>query len=441
MHSLGQAPIGGNAAGDANDALPAGSPGTTRSCPSSSTGPTSAGGSARLDSVLETILGQHDYPAPVAALVAEATLITALIGQTIKLRWRLSLQIRGGGPVRLIATDYFGPSEEGRRRGCAPTPASTPTGSPRGDGRPFDLLGKGVFAILIDQGPGSAPYQGMTPIAGQLARRLRRDLLRPVRAAADALRARDGRGGGAGRRGALARRRRAPAAHAEGLADADQEATGFDGLLARRGHAGGSDAENWRRAVMLLETVEATELIGPHVGAEELLLRLFNDEGPRVYARAAGALRLHLRPREGGAVAVRLLGRGDRRHDHGRGQGHRRLPVLRRPLRVRPGRARRRGRPAARSPRNVALHDTDRPIAPVEPFRPGVSSGSGRPPPRAAASRPPRVRPLPFARAAAARQASVIAGKGEAPPQCRAMCAQRAQVNQAIEKYDKQVRC
>ena len=67
----------------------------------------------RLDSVLETILGQHDYPAPVAALVAEAALITALIGQTIKLRWKLSLQIRGEGPVRLIATDYFGPSEEG----------------------------------------------------------------------------------------------------------------------------------------------------------------------------------------------------------------------------------------------------------------------------------------------------------------------------------------
>ena len=67
----------------------------------------------RLDSVLEAILGQHDYPAPVAALVAEAALITALIGQTIKLRWKLSLQIRGEGPVRLIATDYFGPTEEG----------------------------------------------------------------------------------------------------------------------------------------------------------------------------------------------------------------------------------------------------------------------------------------------------------------------------------------
>ena len=45
----------------------------------------------------------------------------------------------------------------------------------------------------------------------------------------------------------------------------------------------GADAENWRRAVMLLETVEATELVGPHVGTEQLLLRLFSEEGPRVY--------------------------------------------------------------------------------------------------------------------------------------------------------------
>ena len=45
----------------------------------------------------------------------------------------------------------------------------------------------------------------------------------------------------------------------------------------------GADAENWRRAVTLLETVEETELIGLYVGAEQLL-RLFNEEGPRVYA-------------------------------------------------------------------------------------------------------------------------------------------------------------
>ena len=60
-------------------------------------------------------------------------------------------------------------------------------------------------------------------------------------------------------------------------------ATGPDGLLAAEDLLAGDDADNWRRAVMLLETVEATELIGPHVGAEQLLTRLFLEEDPRVY--------------------------------------------------------------------------------------------------------------------------------------------------------------
>jgi molecular chaperone Hsp33 len=64
---------------------------------------------------------------------------------------------------------------------------------------------------------------------------------------------------------------------------AKQDATGFDGLLAPEDMLDGADAENWLRAVTLLETVEATELIGPHLGAEELLLRLFHEEAPRVY--------------------------------------------------------------------------------------------------------------------------------------------------------------
>ena len=238
----------------------------------------------RLDSVLETILGQHDYPAPVAALVAEATLITALIGQTIKLRWRLSLQIRGGGPVRLIATDYFGPTEEGapaRMRAYAGFDADRVAAA---NGRPFDLLGQGVFAILIDQGPGSAPYQGMTPIAGNSLA----DCAETYFAQSEQLPTRFALamgeavepGGAAHWRGGGVLLQHMPKASPY----ADQGATGFDGLLAAADMLQGSDAENWGRAVMLLETVEATELLGPHVGAEQLLLRLFSDEGPRVYA-------------------------------------------------------------------------------------------------------------------------------------------------------------
>ena len=62
---------------------------------------------ARLDGVLDSVLSQHNYPPAIEALVAEMTLLTALIGQTMKSSWKLSLQVRGNGPARLIATDYY----------------------------------------------------------------------------------------------------------------------------------------------------------------------------------------------------------------------------------------------------------------------------------------------------------------------------------------------
>lgn len=243
----------------------------------------------RLDAVLETILGQHDYPAPVAQLVAEATLITALIGQTIKLRWRLSLQIRGDGPVRLIATDYFGPADAdqpARMRAYASfdTDALTDRTASSPDSPAFALLGKGVFAILIDQGPGAVPYQGITPIAGDSLA----DCAETYFAQSEQLPTRFALamgeavepGGNAHWRGGGVLLQHMPKASPGA---ADQGATGFDGLMAAEDTLDGDAADNWRRAVMLLETVEATELIGPHVGAEQLLLRLFSDESPRVF--------------------------------------------------------------------------------------------------------------------------------------------------------------
>ena len=56
--------------------------------------------------------------------------------------------------------------------------------------------------------------------------------------------------------------------------------SGFDGLLAAEDMLDGDDADNWRRAVMLLETVEATELVGPHVGAERAAAAAVQRRGP-----------------------------------------------------------------------------------------------------------------------------------------------------------------
>lgn len=237
----------------------------------------------RLDVALNAILEQHNYPAPVAQLVAEATLLTALIGQTVKLRWKLSLQIRGDGPIRLIATDYFAPRKKGqpaRVRGYASFDEDrlAPHLSD-----PFSGLGKGMFAILIDQGKGTAPYQGITPLTGgslaaSAATYFAQSEQLPTTFALAAVRSmapsetEKWRGGGI-------MIQHMPKASPGALRDA----TGEGGLLAPPDMLDADAGEDWLRATTLLETVELTELVGPHVSPDRLLLRLFHDEMPRVY--------------------------------------------------------------------------------------------------------------------------------------------------------------
>ncbi|MGB0659433.1 MAG: Hsp33 family molecular chaperone HslO [Mangrovicoccus sp.] len=237
---------------------------------------------ARLDGVLDQILAQHDYPAPIEALVAEMALLTALIGQTIKLRWKLSLQVRGSGPARLIATDYYGPQAEGetaRIRAYASFDQEQLT-----DGDPFELIGQGYFAILIDQGEGMRPYQGITPIAGgSLA-----NCAETYFAQSEQIPTRFQLSYGQSTLPGQETRWRAGGVMLQHMPKASpfvaqEGGSGEEGLL----HAGdilqGDEEENWGRANLLLDTIEELELIGPGVQPTELLVRLFHEEEPRVY--------------------------------------------------------------------------------------------------------------------------------------------------------------
>lgn len=96
---------------------------------------------ARLDGVLDHVLTRHDYPPQVAALVAEVALLTALIGPTIKLRWKLSIQVRGNGAIRTLAADYA-PRARASPRASAAGPASTPSGWTAA--RPLNRSARGI---------------------------------------------------------------------------------------------------------------------------------------------------------------------------------------------------------------------------------------------------------------------------------------------------------
>jgi molecular chaperone Hsp33 len=241
------------------------------------------GRTVRLAGTLDTILAQHAYPGPVSALVAEAAILSALIGPTLKAGWKLSLQIRGDGPIRIIATDYFcpkNPGDEAALRAYASFDADRLAGSA---GSPFDLIGKGMFAVLIDQGEGGAPYSGITPLAhGSLSACAETYFAQSEQLATrfNIAVARSTLPGGEDRwraGGVLLQLlpKRQPASENGG--------SGEGGLLLARDVLQGEEEENWTRANILLETAEETELLGPLVTPQSLLIRLFHEETPRVF--------------------------------------------------------------------------------------------------------------------------------------------------------------
>lgn len=244
---------------------------------------------SRLDGVLDRILAQHNYPTLIESLVAEAALLTSMIGQTIKLRWKLSLQIRGDGPIRIIATDYFAPAKEGaaaRIRGWASFDPERLDQARSG----FEQIGNGYFAVLLDQGGGTTPYQGITPLTGGSLSACAETYFAqseqlPTRFSLSFGRSRVTRSDEVWRAGGIMIQHMPKASPLMATRD-DGDAAG---LLSAGDLLEGEGAENWVRANILLDTVEDLELVGPSVAPTDLLVRLFHEEGPRVFDAQAVA--------------------------------------------------------------------------------------------------------------------------------------------------------
>ncbi|MDO6590438.1 Hsp33 family molecular chaperone HslO [Loktanella sp. D2R18] len=238
---------------------------------------------ARLDGVLEQVLAQHDYPPLIEGLIAEMALLTAMIGQSMKTRWKLSLQVRGDGPIRHIATDYYSAAEDGepaRIRAYASFDRDTIDLN----AVPVSQFGKGYFALMIDQGPDMAPYQGVTPIAGgSLAKSAEAYFAQseqlPTRFSLTFGQSQVPGEAAHWRAGGIMLQqmpKASPSVSGEG-------GSGEGGLLDATDLLSEDESENWTRANALLDTVEDIELIGPSVTPTDLLVRLFHEEQPRVY--------------------------------------------------------------------------------------------------------------------------------------------------------------
>jgi molecular chaperone Hsp33 len=238
------------------------------------------GRTVQMGPLLDQILSRHDYPAPVARLLAEAIVLTALLGTSLKFEGKFILQTRTDGPVDMLVADFSTPNA---MRAYARFDADRLAAAVEaGEDAPEDLLGKGVLALTIDQGSHTQRYQGIVQLDGTSFEEAARSYFRQSEQIPTNVRlgvARQRLPGSAGERW------RAGGLLAQFLPEAPErlrlpDLPGGDG---DPGHTADPTDDSWQEAQALLGTIEPTELIDPTVGAERLLYRLFHEHGVRVF--------------------------------------------------------------------------------------------------------------------------------------------------------------
>ena len=122
------------------------------------------GRAARIGPTLDRILANHAYPPALEVLLAEALVLTALLGSLLKdPDGQLTIQAQTEhGIVDLLVCDYMGGELRGYIR-------HDPDRLAEAGPRPtlFSLFGKGYLAITFDQPATDERYQGIVPLEGE----------------------------------------------------------------------------------------------------------------------------------------------------------------------------------------------------------------------------------------------------------------------------------
>jgi len=200
------------------------------------------GAVVRLDSVWQKLLTNRNYPAPVIELLGQMSVTTILLADNLKQSGRLTVQLRGDGPVSLLVIDC---NEALNVRCMAQHGEDIQAASM------VDLMGQGQLLLSLDMPSMREPFQSIVPLVGDSIAQVFEHYL----------------------------------THSEQLASRFFLAatpTGAAGLfLQKMPSADQRDLDGWTRAEALASTVKPEELL--ELSAEELLTRLFHEETVRVF--------------------------------------------------------------------------------------------------------------------------------------------------------------
>lgn len=222
----------------------------------------------RLGPAIDRILSGHDYPAPVATALAEASAMGVVLASGLKYDGIFTLQLQGDGPVGLMVVDV---TSDGDLRGYAriDTDRLSQTVESCKDIVPR-LFGAGLMSFTVDQGPDTDRYQGITPLEGATLAECCHTYFRQSEqlqtaiclCASDMTAPASG-----GRRAAALMLQRLPPSGSVTPEQSERE------------------EDDWRRSVVLMSSVTDAELLAPQLSSADILYRLFHEDGVRVYTQ------------------------------------------------------------------------------------------------------------------------------------------------------------
>ncbi|MFM5953483.1 MAG: Hsp33 family molecular chaperone HslO [Novosphingobium sp.] len=216
------------------------------------------GRAVRLGPALETILSAHDYPTPIKLLLAEALVVTALIGSLLKDGdGQLTMQAQSDkGVVDLLVCDYRGGDLRGYVRHDADRLASLGANPSL-----YALFGAGAYlAITFDLASSGQRYQGIVPLEGASLAEACESYFVQSEQVPTLIRIgvrSDGQGCVAG--GLLVQH----------MADGEE---GRERLHVRLDHP------EWEHVATLAGSIRHDELVDPDLSLDALIWRLFHDE-------------------------------------------------------------------------------------------------------------------------------------------------------------------
>ena len=227
----------------------------------------------RLGPLADALLSRHDNPPPVTRLAGEALALVAGLASALKFRGSFSLQAKGDGPVSMMLADC---TESGALRFHARSDPERLGALLDADPAPGAraLLGQGYMAFSVDQGPDMERHQGIVAIEGDTLGAMAGHYFETSEQHACAIRLACRNTGSGWRAGALVLERIAAEGGIAPGTELDNDV--LDQAMMVRD---GTDAEAWSNALALAGTLGEDELLDDALPPEQLLYRLFHEQG------------------------------------------------------------------------------------------------------------------------------------------------------------------